>query len=76
MLVLGENRGGGVCEGSIHFRVTTISDRQSPRGRAMSARTFTASVMEKNDKVSLDMTQVVSVLITAMIFIQAQAFES
>ena len=53
-----QNRGGGLCAESWYFCVTTITDRQSPHGHAVSAFLLAVSWIkwEKNDKVSFDMT--------------------
>ena len=53
-----QNRGGGLCAGSWYSRVTTITDRWSPRRRAISVLLLAIwwIKLEKNDKVSFDMT--------------------
>ena len=33
---IGQKWGGGLYAGSLHFRVTTITNRRMPRGRAIS----------------------------------------
>ena len=64
MLPLGKTR-GGLLHGIATILVTTITDWRSPCGCAMPA-VSQAVWWEKNAKISLDMTQVVSVLTTAM----------
>ena len=51
---IGQKWGGGLYAGSLHFRVTTITDRRMPRGRAISVLSLTVwwAKLEKNDKVS------------------------
>ena len=60
MLAFGQTGGGGLCTGSWHFHVTTITDQWSPRGHVMSSLSQ-AVWWIKQEKVSLDIIQVVSV---------------
>ena len=68
---IGQKWGGGLYAGSLHFRVTTITDRQISSGRAISV--FSLAVwwakLEKNDKVRHSMTQIASLLAVATVFI-------
>ena len=68
---LGQNRGGGLCAGSWHFCMTTITGRRMPRGRAISA--FSLAVwwlkLEKNHKVRKAITQIASVLTVTTVFV-------
>ena len=50
---IGQKWGGGLYAGSLHFRVTTITDRRMPRGRAISVLSLAVwwAKLEKNDKV-------------------------
>ena len=61
---IGQKWGGGLYAGSLHFRVTTITDRRMPRGRAISVLSLAVwwAKLEKNDKVRHIMTQIVSLL--------------
>ena len=69
--LIGQKWGGGLYAGSLHFRVTTITDRRMPRGRAMCVLSLTVwwANLEKNDKVRHDMTQMASLLAVATVFI-------
>ena len=70
---IGQKWGGGLYAGSSHFRVTTITDRRMPRGRAISVLSISLAVwwakLEKNDKVRHNMTQIASLLAVATVFI-------
>ena len=72
---IGQKWGGGLYAGSLHFRMTTITDRRMPRGRAMSVLSLTVwwANLEKNDKVRHDMTQIASLLAVATVFIDLWA---
>ena len=67
---IGQKWGGGLYAGSLHFRVTTITDRRMPRGRAISVLSLAVwwAKLEKNDKVRHDMTQIASLLAVAAVF--------
>ena len=68
---IGQKWGGGLYAGSLHFRVTTITDRRMPRGRAISALSLAVwwAKLEKNDKVRHNMTQIASLLAVATVFV-------
>ena len=72
---IGQKWGGGLYAGSLHFRVTTITNRRMPRGRAISVLSLTVwwAKLEKNDKVSHNMTQIASFLAVATIFVDLWA---
>ena len=61
---IGQKWGGSLYAGSLHFRVTTITDRRMPRGRAISALSLAVwwAKLEKNDEVRHNMTQIASLL--------------
>ena len=63
------HNGGGLCTGSWHCHVTTITVRQLP-WHTMSALSQAVwwIKQERNDKVSLDMTQVVGILTAVVVF--------
>ena len=69
---IGQKWGGGLYAGSLHFRVTTITDRRMPRGRAISLAVWWAK-LEKNDKVTHNMTQIASLLAVATVFVDLWA---
>ena len=66
---IGQKWGGGLYAGSLHFRVTTITDRRMPRGRAISVLSLAVwwAKLEKNDKVRHNMTQIASLLAVAAV---------
>ena len=68
---IGQKWGGDLYAGSLHFRVTTITDRRMPRGRAISVLSLTVwwAKLEKNDKVRHDMTQIASLLAVATVLL-------
>ncbi len=68
---IGEKWGGGLYSGSVHFRLTTITDRWLPHGRAISALSLAAwgAKLEKNDKVRHITTQMASLLAVATVFV-------
>ena len=72
---IGQKWGGGLYAGSLHFRVTTITDRRMPRGRAISALSLAVwwAKLEKNDKVRHNMTQIASLLAVATVFVDLWA---
>ena len=54
---IGQNWGGGLCAGSLHFRVTIITNRRIQRGRAISSLSGSlVGKLENNDKVRHNMT--------------------
>ena len=57
--------------GSLHFRVTTITDLRMRRGRAISVLSLVVwwAKLEKNDKVRHNMTQIASLLAVATAFV-------
>ena len=57
--------------GSLHFCVTTITDRRMPRGRAISVLSLAVwwAKLEKNNKVRHNVTQIASLLAVATVFI-------
>ena len=61
---IGQKWGGGLYTGSLHFHVTTITDRRMPRGRAISVLSLAVwlAKLKKNDKVRHNMTQIASFL--------------
>ena len=61
--------------GSLHFRVTTITDRRMSRGRAISVLSLAVwwAKLEKNDKVRHNMTQIASLLAVATVFVDLWA---
>ena len=67
---IGQKWGGGLYAGSLHFRVTTITDHRMPRGRAISVLSLAVwwAKLEKNDKVRHNMTQIASLLAVATFF--------
>ena len=68
---IGQKWGGGLYAGSLHFRVTTITDRRMPRGRAIFVLSLAVwwAKLEKNDKVRHNMTQIASLLAVATVFV-------
>ena len=72
---IGQKWGGGLYAGSLHFRVTTITDRRMPRGRAISVLSLAVwwAKLEKNDKVRHNMTQIASLLAVATVFVDLWA---
>ena len=72
---IGQKWGGGLYAGSLHFRVTTITDRRVPRGRAISVLSLTVwwTKLEKSDKVRHKMTQIASLLAVATVFVDLWA---
>ena len=64
---IGQKWGGGLYAGSLHFRVTTITDRRMPCGRVISVLSLAVwwAKLEKNDKVRHNMTQIASLLAVA-----------
>ena len=68
---IGQKWGGGLCAGSLHFRVTTVTDGRMPRGRAISVLSLAVwwAKLEKNNKVRHNMTQIASLLAVATVFI-------
>ena len=60
-----------VYAGSLHFCVTIITSRQTPRGCVISALSLAVwwAKFEKNDKVRHNMTQIASFLAVATVFI-------
>ena len=68
---IGQKWGGGLYARSLHFCVMTITDRQIPRGRAISvfSLAYWWAKLEKNDKVRHNMTQIASLLAVATVFI-------
>ena len=46
---IGQKWVGGSYAGSLHFRVTTITDRHMPRGRAISSYTFSGRLVQNLD---------------------------
>ena len=72
---IGQKWGGGLYAGSLHFRVTTITDRRMPRGRAISVLSLAVwwAKLEKNDKVRHTMTQIASLLAVATVFVDLWA---
>ena len=67
--------GGGLYAGSLHFRVTTITDRRMPRGHAISVLSLAVwwVKLEKNDKVRHSMTQIGGLLAVATVFVDLWA---
>ena len=67
--------GRGLIRGILHFRVTTITDRRMPRGRAISVLSLAVwwAKLEKNDKVRQNMTQIASLIAVATIFVDLWA---
>ena len=67
--------GGNLYTGSLHFRVTTITDRLMPRGRAIFVLSLAVwwAKLEKNDKVGHNMTQIASLLAVATVFVDLRA---
>ena len=53
--------------GSLHFRVTTITDRQMPCGRVISVLSLAVwwAKLEKNNQVRHNVTQIASLLAVA-----------
>ena len=72
---IGQKWGGGLYAGSLHFRVTTITDHRMPRGRAISVLSLAVwwAKLEKNDKVRHNMTQIASLLAVAAVFVDLWA---
>ena len=72
---IGQKRGGGLYAGALHFRVTTITDRRMPRGRAISVLSLAVwlAKLGKNDKVRHHMTQIASLLAVAAVFVDLWA---
>ena len=72
---IGQKWGGGLYAGSLHFRVTTITYRRMPRGRAISTLSLAVwwEKFEKNDKVRHNMTQIASLLAVATVFVDLWA---
>ena len=72
---IGQKWGGGLYAGSLHLRVTTITDRRMPRGRAISLLSLAVwwAKLEKNDKVRHNMTQIASLLAVAAVFVDLWA---
>ena len=76
---IGQKWGGGLYAGSLHFRVTTITDHRMPRGRAISVLSLAVwwAKLEKNDKVRhnniISMTQIASLLAVAAVFVDLWA---
>ena len=72
---IGQKWGGGLYAGSLHCRVTTITDRRMPRGRAFSVLSLAVwwAKLEKNDKVRHNMTQIASLLAVAAVFVDLWA---
>ena len=72
---IGQKWGGGLYAGSLHFCVTTITDRRMPRGRAISVLSLAVwwAKLEKNDKVRHNMTQIASLLAVATVFVDLWA---
>ena len=72
---IGQKWGGGLYAGSLHFRVTTITDRRMPRGRAISVLSLAVwwAKLEKNDKVRHNMTQIASLLAVTAVFVDLWA---
>ena len=68
---IGQKWGGGLYAGSKHFRVTTITDRRMPYGRAISVLSLAIwwAKLEKNNKVRHNMTQIASLLAVATVII-------
>ena len=64
--------GRGLIAGALHCRVTTITDRRMPRGRAIFVLSLAVwwAKLKKNDKVlRYNMTQIASLLAVATVFI-------
>ena len=72
---IGQKWGGGLYAGSLHSRVTTITDRRMPRGRAISVLSLAVwwAKLEKNYKVKHNMTQIASLLAVATVFVDLWA---
>ena len=72
---IGQKWGGGLYAGSLHFRVTTITDRRMPCGRAISVLSLTVwwAKLEKNDQVRHSMIQIASLLAVAAVFVDLWA---
>ena len=68
---IGQKWGGGSYAGSLHFCVTTITDHRMQRGRTISVLSLAVwwAILEKNDKVKHDMTQIASLLAVATVSI-------
>ena len=68
---VGQKWEGGLYAGSLHFRVTTITDRRMPRGRTISALSLAVwwVKLEKNNKVRHNMTRIATLLAVATVFI-------
>ena len=68
---IGQKWGGGLYVGSLHFRVTTITDRRMPRGHAISILSLAVwwAKLERNDKVRHNMAQIASLLAVATVFV-------
>ena len=68
---IGKKWGGGLYAGSLHFRVTTITDRRMPHGRAISVLSLAVwwEKLEKNNKVRHSVTQIASLLAVATVFL-------
>ena len=61
--------GRGLYAGSLHFRVTTITDRRMPRERAISVYSLAEAKLEKNNKVRHNVPQIASLLAIATVFV-------
>ena len=72
---IGQKWGGGLYAGSLHFRVTTITDRRMTRGCTTSVLSLAVwlAKLEKNDKVRHNMTQIASLLAVATVFVDLWA---
>ena len=72
---IGQKWGGGLYARSLHFHVTTITNRRMPRGCAISV--FFLAVwwakLKKNDKIRHNMTQIASLLAVATVFVDLWA---
>ena len=57
---IGQIWGGGLFAGSLHFRVTTITDHRMPRGHMISVLSLAVwwAKLDKNDKVRHNITHI------------------
>ena len=72
---IGQKWGGGLYAGSLHFRVTTITDHRMPRGHVISVLSLAvwSAKLKKNNKVRHNMTQIAISLAVATVFVDLWA---